>query len=103
MNYQDVAARGWPIGSGAVESRAKKQRRFKRPASFGPSAACATSNALIAARELVQLGGTVTPELMWCCRIAPPGPTFDIRLVKVRAEKYNRHPSWLKSNRTPKR
>lgn len=35
MNYQDIARRGWPIGSGAVESACRqKQCRFKRPGQF---------------------------------------------------------------------
>jgi hypothetical protein len=35
MNYQTTARRGWPIGSGAVESACKqKQCRFKRPGQF---------------------------------------------------------------------
>ena len=35
MNYQAVAQRGWPIGSGAVESACRqKQCRFKRPSQF---------------------------------------------------------------------
>jgi hypothetical protein len=35
MNYQAVARRGWPIGSGAVESACRqKQCRFKRPGQF---------------------------------------------------------------------
>ena len=35
MNYQDIAKRGWPIGSGAVESACRqKQCRFKRPGQF---------------------------------------------------------------------
>jgi hypothetical protein len=35
MNYQTVARRGWPIGSGAVESACRqKQCRFKRPGQF---------------------------------------------------------------------
>jgi hypothetical protein len=35
MNYQTVADRGWPIGSGAVESACRqKQGRFKRPGQF---------------------------------------------------------------------
>jgi Uncharacterised protein family (UPF0236) len=35
MNYQEVARRGWPIGSGAVESACRqKQCRFKRPGQF---------------------------------------------------------------------
>ena len=35
MNYQAIANRGWPIGSGAVESACRqKQCRFKRPGQF---------------------------------------------------------------------
>ena len=35
MNYQQIAQRGWPIGSGAVESACRqKQCRFKRPGQF---------------------------------------------------------------------
>ena len=35
MNYQEIARRGWPIGSGAVESACRaKQCRFKRPGQF---------------------------------------------------------------------
>lgn len=35
MNYQAMARRGWPIGSGAVESACRqKQCRFKRPGQF---------------------------------------------------------------------
>lgn len=35
MNYQAAADRGWPIGSGAVESACRqKQCRFKRPGQF---------------------------------------------------------------------
>lgn len=35
MNYQQIARRGWPIGSGAVESACRqKQCRFKRPGQF---------------------------------------------------------------------
>jgi hypothetical protein len=35
MNYQRLARRGWPIGSGAVESACRqKQCRFKRPGQF---------------------------------------------------------------------
>jgi len=35
MNYQEMADRGWPIGSGAVESACRqKQCRFKRPGQF---------------------------------------------------------------------
>jgi hypothetical protein len=35
MKYQEIAARGWPIGSGAVESACRqRQGRFKRPGQF---------------------------------------------------------------------
>jgi len=35
MNYAEAARRGWPIGSGAVESACRqKQCRFKRPGQF---------------------------------------------------------------------
>lgn len=35
MNYQEIASRGWPIGSGAVESACRqKQCRFKRCGQF---------------------------------------------------------------------
>jgi uncharacterized protein YlxP (DUF503 family) len=35
MSYQSIARRGWPIGSGAVESACRqKQCRFKRPGQF---------------------------------------------------------------------
>jgi hypothetical protein len=35
MNYQPIANRGWPIGSGAVESACRQsQRRFKGPGQF---------------------------------------------------------------------
>jgi hypothetical protein len=35
MNYQTLARKGWPIGSGAVESACRqKQCRFKRPGQF---------------------------------------------------------------------
>jgi hypothetical protein len=35
MNYQSIAKRGWPIGSGAVESACRQmQCRFKRPGQF---------------------------------------------------------------------
>jgi hypothetical protein len=35
MDYQEMADRGWPIGSGAVESACRqKQCRFKRPGQF---------------------------------------------------------------------
>jgi hypothetical protein len=35
MNYHRIARRGWPIGSGAVESACRQQQfRFKRPGQF---------------------------------------------------------------------
>ncbi len=35
MNYRTIHRRGWPIGSGAVESACRqKQCRFKRPGQF---------------------------------------------------------------------
>jgi hypothetical protein len=35
MNYAQIAARGWPIGSGAVESACReRQCRYKRPGQF---------------------------------------------------------------------
>jgi hypothetical protein len=35
MNFQELADRGWPIGSGAVESSClQRQCRFKRPGQF---------------------------------------------------------------------
>jgi hypothetical protein len=35
MNYQEIAKRGWPIGSGSVESACRQsQCRFKRPGQF---------------------------------------------------------------------
>lgn len=53
MNYQALAARGWPIGSGTVESAcAQKQRRFKRPGQFWTPRGQQHLNALIEAREL---------------------------------------------------
>ena len=39
MNYRSIARRGWPIGSGAVESACRqKQCRFKRSGQFWTSA-----------------------------------------------------------------
>ena len=39
MNYGPVARRGWPIGSGAVESACRaRQTRFKRPGQFWTAA-----------------------------------------------------------------
>jgi hypothetical protein len=52
MSYQAIAARGWPIGSGAVESAcAQKQLRFKRPGPFWTARGLRHLNALIQARE----------------------------------------------------
>lgn len=35
MNYRSIARRGWPIGSGPVESAGRQtQGRFKRPGQF---------------------------------------------------------------------
>lgn len=52
MNYQEVAARGWPIGSGAVESAcAQKQGRLKRPGQFWTSNGLRHLNALMEARD----------------------------------------------------
>ena len=50
MNYQEIAQRGWPIGSGAVESACRQsQCRFKRPGQFwtqrGLSHLCALDDA----------------------------------------------------------
>ena len=43
MNYQELAQREWPIGSGAVESGCRgRQGRRKRLASFGRAPGCGT-------------------------------------------------------------
>jgi hypothetical protein len=53
LNYQAMARRGWPIGSGTVESAcAQKQGRFKRPGQFWTSQGLRNLNALIEARDL---------------------------------------------------
>lgn len=53
MNYQQLSRRGWPIGSGAVESAcAQRQRRFKRPGQFWTATGLRHLNALIEARDL---------------------------------------------------
>jgi len=53
MNYQQLSRRGWPIGSGSVESAcAQRQRRFKRPGQFWTQAGLRYLNALIEARDL---------------------------------------------------
>jgi hypothetical protein len=52
MNYQEIAQRGWPIGSGAVESACSgKQGRFKRRGQFWTKAGVGHLEALIEARE----------------------------------------------------
>jgi len=52
LNYQAVAARGWPIGSGAVESACSgKQGRFKRRGQFWTKAGVRHLEALIEARQ----------------------------------------------------
>lgn len=53
MNYQALRRRGWPIGSGSVESAcAQRQRRFKRPGQFWTAQGLRHLNALIEARDL---------------------------------------------------
>ena len=53
MNYQTLSRRGWPIGSGSVESAcAQRQRRFKRPGQFWTAEGLSRLNALIEARDL---------------------------------------------------
>lgn len=52
MNYQAVARRGWPIGSGAVESAClQRQGRFKRSGQFWTQRGMANLCALIEARQ----------------------------------------------------
>jgi hypothetical protein len=52
MNYQEIADRGWPIGSGAVESACSgKQSRFKRRGQFWTKSGVRSLEALIEARE----------------------------------------------------
>ena len=52
MNYQSMAARGWPIGSGAVESAcAQKQGRLKRPGQFWTQGGLRHLNTLMEARD----------------------------------------------------
>jgi hypothetical protein len=52
MNYQAMARRGWPIGSGAVESACRqKQCRFKRPGQFWTSTGLRNLIALDEARR----------------------------------------------------
>lgn len=52
MNYQTLARRGWPIGSGAVESACRqRQCRFKRPGQFWTSSGLRHLGALTEARH----------------------------------------------------
>lgn len=52
MNYQQVARRGWPIGSGAVESACRsRQCRRKRPGQFWTRAGLRHLDALEEARD----------------------------------------------------
>jgi len=52
MNYQRLARRGWPIGSGAVESGCRtRQCRRKRPGQFWTSAGLRHLDALEEARD----------------------------------------------------
>jgi hypothetical protein len=52
MNYRSLHRRGWPIGSGPVESACRqKQCRFKRPGQFWKPAGMRHLNALIEARH----------------------------------------------------
>jgi hypothetical protein len=52
LNYRAIAARGWPIGSGAVESACSgKQGRFKRRGQFWTQAGVGHWEALIEARQ----------------------------------------------------
>ena len=52
MNYQEIARRGWPIGSGAVESACSgHQNRFKRRGQFWTREGLANLAALKQARE----------------------------------------------------
>jgi hypothetical protein len=52
MHYEQIAERGWPIGSGAVESACRqKQCRFKRPGQFWTRAGLRNLCALDEARR----------------------------------------------------
>lgn len=52
MNYEEIANKGWPIGSGAVESACRqKQCRFKRCGQFWTKAGLRNLTALDAARH----------------------------------------------------
>ena len=53
LSYQALSRKGWPIGSGSVESAcAQRQRRFKRPGQFWTTEGLRRLNALIEARDL---------------------------------------------------
>lgn len=53
MHYEQFERRGWPIGSGPVESAcAQKQGRFKRPGQFWTQNGLRHLNALTEARDL---------------------------------------------------
>jgi len=52
MNYRTIHSRGWPIGSGAVESACRqKQCRFKRPGQFWTSEGMRHLSSLTEARH----------------------------------------------------
>lgn len=52
LNYQALARRGWPIGSGAVESACRqRQCRFKRPGQFWTASGLRHLGALIEAQS----------------------------------------------------
>jgi hypothetical protein len=52
MNYKEIAERGWPIGSGAVESACRQsQCRFKRPGQFWTQSGLKNLCALESARH----------------------------------------------------
>ena len=52
MNYREIAERGWPIGSGAVELICGgKQGRLKRRGQFSTKAGLNRLEALVEARE----------------------------------------------------
>jgi hypothetical protein len=52
MNYQATHKKGWPIGSGAVESACRqRQCRFKRPGQFWTAAGMRNLGALTEARH----------------------------------------------------
>jgi hypothetical protein len=52
MKYQQIARRGWPIGSGAVESACRqRQFRFKRPGQFWTAKGLRNLSALEEARH----------------------------------------------------